>query len=127
MNDTVGTKKLVLVIEDDKFYSNIFKTKFDQEGIKIALAGNGLEGLDLAKKQHPDLILLDLIMPVKDGFETLAELKADPDLKEIPVIVLSNLGQIDDVNKAKAMGAKDYLIKANISLQEAVEMVKKYL
>lgn len=120
-------KKNILVIEDDKFYGNIFKTKFAQEGYDVILATNGEEGLGLAKNNKPEVILLDLIMPVKDGFETLKELKDDPNLKGVKIIVLSNLGQQDDINKAKALGADDYLIKANISLQEAMDKVKKYL
>ena len=120
-------EKYVIIADDNEFFSNVFSTEFTKSGYKTDVVANGQQVLDLAERQRPDLIILDLIMPVKDGFETLAELKSNTDLKGIPVIVLSNLGQIDDVNKAKAMGACDYLIKANISLQDAVDLVKKYL
>jgi len=78
-------------------------------------------------KKSPDLIVLDLVMPLKDGFETLKELKADDRFKNIPVIVVSNLGQEDDIKKAKTLGAIDYFVKANISLNEMVDIVKKHL
>lgn len=125
VNNQAG-RKFILVIEDDKFYGNIFKTKFT-EVYDIIVAVNGKEGIEEAKKRKPDLILLDLIMPMQDGFETLQELKADPVLKDVNVIILSNLGQENDIKKAKDLGAIDYLIKANVSLQEAVDKVKQYL
>jgi len=120
-------KKYILVIEDDKFYCNIFQTKFTQAGYDILVAFNGNLGIQAAAKRKPDLILLDLIMPEKDGFETLKELKADPTMKEVPIVVLSNLGQVDDIEKAKALGANDYIVKANISLQGVIEKVQQYL
>ncbi len=121
------SKKYILVMEDDKFYGNIFKTKFQREGFDIDLAENGSIGMDIAHSRKPDIILLDLMMPVMNGFETLAELQNDPVLKDVPVIVLSNLGQKSDIEKTQALGAKDYLVKANVSLQEAVDKVKGYL
>ena len=88
---------------------------------------DGQKGIEEAKKRKPDLILLDLIMPVMDGFEALKALKSDPVLAEVKVMILFNLGQEDDVKKAIEMGAVDYMIKANVSLQEAVDKVKKFL
>ncbi|MFA5828894.1 MAG: response regulator [Candidatus Gracilibacteria bacterium] len=119
-------KKYILVMEDDKFYGNIFQTKLTEEGFDVTVATDGEKGLEEASKRKPDLILLDLIMPIKDGFEVLKFLKESATLKDVNIIIISNLGQEDDVNKALAMGAVDYLIKANISLQEAVDKVKKY-
>ncbi len=126
-NDISNGKKFILVIEDDKFYGNIFFTKFSEEGYDIVVAADGQKGIEEAKKRKPDLILLDLIMPVMDGFEALKALKSDPVLAEVKVMILSNLGQEDDVKKAIEMGAVDYMIKANVSLQEAVDKVKKFL
>lgn len=120
------TKKYILVMEDDKFYGNIFQTKLTEEGFDVTVATDGEKGLEEASKRKPDLILLDLIMPIKDGFEVLKALKENATLKDVNIIIISNLGQENDVNKALAMGAVDYLIKANISLQEAVDKVKKY-
>jgi CheY-like chemotaxis protein len=128
MTNAINEKaKNILIIEDDKFYGNIFKTKFTQLNYNVAIAQDGIQGIAEAKKQKPDLILLDLIMPLKNGFETLIELKNDPSLKDIKVIVLSNLGQEDDVQKAKKIGAVEYIIKANVSLQEVVDKVNLYL
>lgn len=121
-----ATKKYILVMEDDKFYGNIFQTKLTEEGFDVTVATDGEKGLEEASKRKPDLILLDLIMPIKDGFEVLKALKENATLKDVNIIIISNLGQENDVNKALAMGAVDYLIKANISLQEAVDKVKKY-
>lgn len=120
-------KKFVLVAEDDKFYSDVFKTKLGKEDFDVVVAADGSEALKLARERKPDLMLLDLIMPVKDGFETLKELRADQELKDIKVVVLSNLGQDADVKKAKDLGADDYLVKTNISISEMVAKVKSYL
>ncbi len=124
-NQTIA-KKYILVMEDDKFYGNIFQTKLAEEGFDVNVATDGEKGLEEASKRKPDLILLDLIMPIKDGFEVLKSLKESATLKDVNIIIISNLGQENDVNKALAMGAVDYMIKANISLQEAVDKVKKY-
>ena len=116
-----------MVAEDDKFYSGVYKIKLTAEGYDVGLAKNGEEVIKLAKERMPDLLLLDLIMPVKDGFTTLSELKKDKKLKNIKVIIMSNLGQEEDINKAKTLGASEYLIKSNYSLQEMVDKIKGYL
>lgn len=122
-----SVKKFVLVAEDDKFYGNVYKTKLTKEGYDVAVAGDGVSALKLARERKPNLILLDLVMPIKDGFETLKELKADSALKDIKVIVLSNLGQDEDIKKAKSLGAVDYVVKANVSIQQMMDMIKKHL
>lgn len=120
-------KKLVLVAEDDKYYANIYRTKLTKEGYQVVIAKNGEEALKAAQERKPALILLDLVMPVMDGFEALKQLKADVNLKSVKVVVLSNLGQDEDVKKAKALGAVDYLIKTNLSITEMMNKVKSYL
>lgn len=117
----------ILVVEDDKFYANIYRTKFAKEGYDIRLASDGDEALMMVRERRPDLVLLDLIMPKKDGFETLRELKADAALKDIRVVVFSNLSQEEDVKRVMDAGAHDYIVKANISLQDMVDRVKGYL
>lgn len=119
--------KFILVAEDDKFYGNIFKTKLTKEGYEVIVAVNGQEALTAAKAKKPDLILCDLIMPVMDGFETLKALKADPVLKTVKVLVLSNLGQDADIEKAKALGADDFFVKADLSIQDVVAKIKENL
>lgn len=120
-------KTSVLIVEDDTFLSNIYKTKFDMEGFEVITAEDGEAGLAMAKSKKPDMILLDILLPKMDGFMVLKELKADKEVKDIPVILLTNLGQKDDVNKGLEMGAVDYLIKAHFKPSETVEKVRKVL
>lgn len=117
----------VLVIEDDVFLANIYKTKFEMEGFKISLADNGETGLAEIKKKKPDIVLLDILMPKMDGFAVLEKMKADEATKNIPVILLTNLGQKDDVDKGLEMGAAGYLIKAHFKPSEVVDKVKDVL
>ena len=117
----------VVLVEDDTFLANIYKTKFEMEGFKVTVAENGPAGLDEVKKKHPDVVLLDILLPKLDGFTVLEQLKADSTVKDIPVILLTNLGQKDDVEKGLQMGAADYLIKAHFKPSETVAKVRKVL
>lgn len=117
----------ILLAEDDKFISRAYQDGFKRAGFEVILAFNGNEALDKAREESPDLILLDLVMPSKNGFETLGDLKMDKDLKKIPVIVLSNLGQDSDIERAEELGAIDYMIKADFSMQEVVDKIKEYV
>ncbi len=117
----------VLLVEDDSFLANIYKTKFEMEKFKVTLAQNGEEGLEMAEKKKPDIILLDILMPKMDGFAVLEELKKKSATKDIPVILLTNLGQKDDVERGLEMGAVDYLIKAHTKPSETVQKVKSAL
>ena len=117
--------KKILVIEDDKFYQRIYDAKLKKEGYETYIADNGLVGIELAKKHLPDLILLDLVMPQMDGFETLKKLREDPQTKDIKVIVASNLGQEEDMKKAIDAGAQGYMIKTNLALEEVMEKIKE--
>lgn len=123
----MSQEKFVLVVEDDPFYSKIYKTKLAKENIHAEIVSNGNEAIKLSREKLPSLVLLDLIMPGKDGFETLAELKADPTLKSVPVIILSNLSQEEDIKKVMDLGASEYLIKANVPISQVVEKVKNAL
>lgn len=105
----------------------VLKEKFEKEGFKVSLAADGVEALSVIKKAKPDLVLLDLVLPKKDGFEVLEEMKASGDLKMIPVIVLSNLGQDEEIKRALNLGAKDYLVKTQHPINEVVEKVRDYL
>lgn len=121
--------KKILLIEDDQILSKLYQTKFQRENLDIQLALDGQEGLDKMRSFSPDLVILDLIMPKVDGFTFLAKVKADAELsaRETPIIVLSNLGQESDIKKAMEMGAKDFFVKADISLNQMVDKVRKYL
>ena len=107
--------------------SGIYQKKFEMEGFKISTSDNGEKGLADAKKKKPDIILLDVLLPKMDGFSVLKQLKEDVATKNIPVILLTNLGQKDDVEKGLEAGAVDYLIKAHFKPSEIVEKVRKVL
>jgi CheY-like chemotaxis protein len=117
--------KKVLFIEDEAAIHKTLSDTLNREEYKTISALDGEIGLRLAKEEKPDLILLDLVMPKIDGFGVLKALKADEETKEIPVIVLTNLEQMEDIQKAIDMGATTYLVKANHNLKEVVEMIEK--
>ena len=119
--------KKILFIEDEPALQKTFGEILKQEGYKTIPALDGEIGLRLAKTKKPDLILLDLILPKVHGFEVLKKLKEEQKTKDIPVIVLTNLERIGDVDKAIELGATTYLIKADYSLEEVVEKIKKAL
>ena len=120
-------QRKILIVEDDGFLIQMYAAKLEMEGFKVVAAVDGEKALRMVKKEEPDLILLDLLLPKKDGFQVLAELKKDQAVKDIPVVVLSNLGQKEDINRCLALGAKDYLIKAHFVPGEVVAKIKKFL
>jgi len=117
----------ILLAEDDRFLRRAAEATLARHGFTVLVAVDGVEALETARTEQPDLILLDLIMPKLHGFEVLRALKGDPATAKIPVIVLSNLGQEADVKRALADGACGYCIKADLSLQELVRRVTKSL
>ena len=119
--------KKVLIIEDEEVMINLLERKLSQEGYKVETARDGEEGLGKMKKEKPDLILLDIIMPRKGGFEVMEEMQKDKELKDIPVIVISNSGQPVELDKAKELGAQDWLIKTEFDPQEVIEKVKNQI
>lgn len=119
--------KKILLAEDDQFISRAYSDGLSRGGFLVILAHDGVEAVEMTKKEKPDLVLLDLIMPEKNGFEALEEIKANPDTKKTPVIILSNLGQDSDIQKGRELGAVDYLIKANFSMSEVIKKINSYL
>lgn len=119
--------KTILIIEDDKFLRELITQKLIKEGYDTLEAIDGEEGVKKIKDKKPDLILLDLILPGIDGFEVLSRMKEDAVLSQIPVIILSNLGQRDDVERGLKLGAVDYLIKAHFTPGEIIEKIKAVL
>ena len=119
----------ILLCEDEEFVARSYTRKLELEGYVVHRAHNGQEALDLLENEHIDLILLDIMMPLKTGFEVLTEIRGGKNdtIKKIPVIVASNLGQNSDIEEAKKLGAVDFIIKSNISLKELAEKVKEYL
>lgn len=119
--------KKILVIEDDRFLRELIKKKLLLEGFDVADAVDGEEGVKKTKEEKPDLILLDLILPSIDGFEVLSKIKEDSTTASIPVIILSNLGQREEIEKGLKLGAVDYLVKAHFTPGEIIEKVKNII
>ncbi|MDD5144583.1 MAG: response regulator [Candidatus Pacebacteria bacterium] len=117
----------ILIIEDDKFLRELISQKLLKEGYEIVEAIDGEEGVKKAKEEKPDIILLDLILPGIDGFEVLTRMRADKENPPIPVIILSNLGQKEDVERGLKLGAADYLIKAHFTPGEIIEKIKNII
>ena len=120
-------KKRVLIVEDDALLAQVLMDKFGREEFEAINVVNGLDVESKALQFKPVIILLDLILPGLDGFEVLKLLKRNDQTKNIPVVVISNLGEESDVRSAKALGAEDYFIKANISMAKLMENVKKII
>lgn len=128
MAETVSPEPYILIVEDDLFLSNIYQKKLAKEQIPAEIVHNGNEALALmATGKKPSLIVLDLIMPGKDGFETLKTLKSTPELRDIPVIVISNLSQEEDEEKVLDMGAEEFLVKVSTPLEAIIDRMKKSL
>ncbi|MBI5621608.1 response regulator [Candidatus Falkowbacteria bacterium] len=122
-----NTKQTILLVEDDAFLAGMYKTKFEMEGFAVVTADDGLKGFQLAKDKKPDVILLDILLPKMDGFEVLDKIRASKDTSAIPVILLTNLGQKEDVKKGLERGANGYLIKAHFMPSEVVQKIKSVL
>lgn len=120
-------KKKIMVVEDDEHISKVYEIKFAKEGINVVLARDGEEAVVKITAEKPDVILLDLMIPKKDGFGVLEEIKKNPELVNIPVIILSNLGQKTDQDRALALGANEYLVKVDYSIQDVINKAKGYL
>lgn len=114
----------VLIIEDEEVLAKVFAEKLAQVHFETLIAADGEEGLKLARSKNPDVIILDLLLPKKDGFEVLKEVKASPELAQIPVVVVSNLGEDEDIKRAFSLGADDYFVKVQHPINEIVEKVK---
>ncbi len=117
----------ILLVEDDKFLVDIFATRLKSAGYSVLVANDGESGLQVATEHHPHLILLDVIMPQMDGYEVLAKLKQQDMTKDIPVILLTNLGHEEDVEKGLKSGAAGYMIKAQYTPTEVLNKVKEVL
>lgn len=120
-------KKIVLLVEDDEVLLRALYLLFHNSGFTIASATDGDTALKMAERLQPDLVLLDLLLPKMNGFDVLKNLKSNSKLKDIPVIVLSNLGDQTDIERAKNLGALDYYVKANTELSSLEEKIKNIL
>ena len=121
------TSGYVLVVEDDPFYASIYGTKLSKEGIAAKIVSDGDAAIKKMREELPVLVVLDLIMSGKDGFQTLTEIKSDPALKIVTVVVLSNLSQDEDVKRVMDLGAAAFHVKAELSIEDLVDIIRKYL
>lgn len=119
--------KKITVAEDDQFLSNAYRVKLTKEGYEVQMTADGEELIQSLKTSKPDLIILDLLMPKKDGFEALKEIKENPLWKDIPVIIASNLGQTNDIDQGIKMGASDYIVKSDLSLEDLVKKIQSLI
>ncbi len=116
----------ILLIEDDKFLRTILEKKLKDEGFEVVSAVDGNEALEKIVTERPAMILLDIILPHKSGFLVLEQIKKDPEFKEIPILIISNLGQPEDVRKGLELGAVEYFVKTRVSLEELIRKIKEY-
>ncbi|MFA4890227.1 MAG: response regulator [Candidatus Paceibacterota bacterium] len=115
----------ILVVEDDDFFRDTVAKRLEREGFDVSSAGNSKEALEILETKKPNIVLLDIILPGMDGFELLSLIKKTESIKDISVMILSNLGQKQDIEKALSLGAKDFMIKVNVNLDQIVERIKK--
>lgn len=116
-----------LIVEDDPFYARLYKTAATKEGVDIQVIGSGDQAIAQARERIPALIVLDLIIAGKDGFQILTEIKNDPKLKDIKTIILSNVSEAEDQKRALTLGAADYLVKSDLSFEEMMDKIKSHL
>ena len=117
----------IVIVEDEEALARVLKEKFEGEEFEVELAMDGKVALSVIQKMRPDLVLLDLMLPKRDGIDVLKDIKADHDLENLPVIVLSNLDGDEDIKQAISLGAKDYFVKSQHPIKEVVEKVKDFL
>ena len=123
----MANNKKVVIVEDDDFISKALEIKLENTPVDFMVAKDGEVGLEMIKKEKPDLVLLDLILPKLYGFDVLKKLKEDDSTKNIPVIILTNLGQDEEAQKGKDLGALDYFVKADTSLEKIVSRIEEVL
>ena len=120
-------KKIVFVIEDDLLLVKAYQAKLQREGIELWLATDGKEALEFLHKDPPNVILLDLMRPGMSGYDVLAHFRKNDQWKKVPVFILTNLSQPEDIEKGKALGVEEYLKKSNLRIADIIEKLKKYL
>ena|SRR3989338_1453216 len=120
-----ATPKKFLLVEDDQFLSLLLKNRFEKDGIAVTVAGDGETALARMRESKPDVVLLDLILPGVSGFEVLEKMRADIELASIPTLIISNLGQTEDIARGKELGAVEYFVKARTSIDDLVFKAKE--
>jgi DNA-binding response OmpR family regulator len=116
--------KKIMIIEDDRFLSSLMKARLEKEGFAVLQAFDGEEAMQMLKAEMPSLIILDLIMPKVTGFEVLQMVSITPQLDKVPVVIVSNLAQDSDIEKARQLGAKEYFVKVKVSIDDLIGKIK---
>lgn len=124
--DALNNAKIVW-IEDDQFLSGMIAQRMNTTGAKLVNVTDGSKAFDVVKDEKPDIVLLDLLMPNVDGFEILRRIRSDDETKHVPVIVLSNLGQKEEIKRCEALGIEEFIVKATIGLNEILPRISKVL
>ena len=117
----------ILIADDDQFFSTLLKVKFEEEGLVAQVANNGEEAMKMIRAKRPDLLVLDIVMPVKDGFEVIKEIKEDDKLKTLKIVVLTNLAQEEDKKSVLQMGVQDFIVKSDVSIADLAKKIKEIL
>jgi two-component system, OmpR family, alkaline phosphatase synthesis response regulator PhoP len=117
----------ILIVEDDPLIVKIYTTRLTADGYTVISAENGADGINLAETDYPDLVVLDVMMPKMDGFEVLERLRKNEKFKTTPILLYSNLAQEEEIARALALGATEFIVKANLSPLEMVAKIKSYL
>ena len=123
----VAATAKILIIEDDCYISKMYQLKLSLDGFDVQLADNGRIGVDKVREFKPDIILTDILMPEMDGFEVIKMVKGDPETKDIPILIMSNLGQEDHIQKGLELGAIGYIVKSQYTPSKVVENIKEIL
>ncbi len=120
-------KKTILMIEDDSFLRNLYRDKLERAGFNFIEAVSGIEGMNKITNEKPDLVLLDILLPMRSGFDVLEEMNENGMISQIPVIILSNLKQEVDIEEGRKLGAKDYFVKAETDFVDILERIKEVI
>ena len=120
-------KPYIIIADDNKFFAGFLKGELEKNGFEVSIAIDGQAAIDAIKERKPDMLLLDLIMPKKDGFDTLSDIMSTAELSDLKVVIFSNLSQKEDIDKVLALGAKDYIVKQDLVIDHAVDKIKKIL
>jgi two-component system sensor histidine kinase/response regulator len=127
IKNTATSKKIIFVVEDDLFLIQAYQAKLKKENLEVWIATNGKEALSYLEKDPPNVVLLDLLLPGVSGFEFLSALRKNERWKNVPVLILSNLSQPENIETAKSLGAVEYIVKAETKINDVMERVKKYI
>ncbi|PLX21354.1 response regulator [Candidatus Parcubacteria bacterium] len=119
--------KKILIVEDEIFIAEMYKIKFESAGYEVFLAHDGVEGVSAAHERLPDLVLLDLLMPQKDGYQTLKELREEDGTKDLKIYILSNMGQKEEIEKGMNLGANGFFVKAHLTPTQLLEKINELI